>query len=80
MGAICRVGALRNPGEPELHDTGLNSVTVIDGWYNDLKTPRTLAQLQADLRALCAWVKSKGDLLYVNHAKLNPSQVDGCNL
>lgn len=59
-----------------LLDTGLNSVTVIDGWYNDLKTPRTLAQLQADLRALCAWAKSKGDIWYVNYAKLNPAQVD----
>jgi len=59
-----------------LLDTGLSAVTVIDGWYNDLKTPRTLAQLQTDLRALCAWAKTKGDLWYVNYAKLNPAQVD----
>jgi len=60
----------------DLVDSGLSAVTVIDGWYNDLKTPRTLTQLQTDLRALCAWAKTNGDLWYVNYAKLNPAQVD----
>lgn len=60
----------------DLLDTGLNVVTIIDGWYNDLKTPRTLAQFQSDFRALCAWAKSKGDVWYVNYAKLTPAQVD----
>lgn len=59
-----------------LLDGSLPVVTIVEGWYNDLKTPRTLAQYSADLRAFCSWAKSKGDLWFVNYAKLDPSLVD----
>lgn len=59
-----------------LLDGSLDVSTVVDGWYNDLKTPRTLTQLKGDLRSLCAWAKTKGDLWYVNYPKLNPAQVN----
>lgn len=59
-----------------LLDGSTPTVTIAEGWYNDLKQPRTLAQYSADLRAFCSWAKTNGDLWFVNYAKLNPAQVD----
>ena len=59
-----------------LLDGSLPAITIFDGWYNDYKSGRTLAQFSADLRAFCTWAKTKGDIWFVNYAKLDPVQVD----
>ena len=58
---------------PLLLPSGIPSLTILNGWYNDMAAGRTIAQAQADLLTCINNAKLQGDVWYITYGNLNPA-------
>lgn len=58
-----------------LLDTNALNCTIVEGWFNDLFLPGTVAQMQTDLATLITFYKQFGDVIFLGYVPLTPVDI-----